>query len=43
MFKRKVYNLLLEWKETSNGSTALLIEGAIRIGKSTIAELFGAN
>ena len=43
MFKRKVYNSLLEWKETSNGSTALLIEGARRIGKSTIAELFGAN
>lgn len=36
MFKRKVYNSLLEWKETSNGSTALLIEGARRIGKSTI-------
>ena len=39
--KRDIYAKLLEWKETSNGSTALLIEGARRIGKSTIAEKFG--
>lgn len=31
-FKRKIYNILLEWKESSNGTTALLIEGARRIG-----------
>ena len=43
MFKRKIYNSLLEWKKYSNGSTALLIEGARRIGKSTIAEFFGSN
>lgn len=40
MFKRKIYNKLLEWKQTSNGKTALLIEGARRIGKSTIVEEF---
>ena len=43
MFKRKIYNSLLEWKKSSNGSTALLIEGARRVGKSTIAESFGMN
>lgn len=43
IFKRKIYNKLLEWKETSRGEKALLIEGARRIGKSTIAEEFGKN
>ncbi|MBR2828515.1 MAG: ATP-binding protein [Bacilli bacterium] len=42
-FKRKIYNKLVEWKENSNGKTALLIEGAHSIGKSTIAEEFGKN
>jgi hypothetical protein len=42
-FKRKIYNKLLEWKKNSNGKTALLIEGARRIGKSTIAEEFAKN
>ena len=42
-FKRKIYNKLVEWKKTSNGTTALLIEGAWRIGKSTIAEQFAKN
>ena len=42
-FKRKIYNKLLEWKENSNGKTALLIEGARRIGKSTIALEFAKN
>ena len=42
-FKRKIYNKLVEWKETSKGTTALLIEGARRIGKSTIAEQFAKN
>ena len=41
VFKRKIYDKLLEWKNRSNGSTALLIEGARRIGKSTIAEELG--
>ncbi|MBR2282645.1 MAG: ATP-binding protein [Spirochaetales bacterium] len=40
MFERKIYDRLLEWKRTSNGSKALLIEGARRIGKSTIVEEF---
>lgn len=40
IFKRKIYSKMLEWKEVSNGKTALLIEGARRIGKSTIAEEF---
>ena len=43
MFKRKIYDKLLEWKRESNGRTALLIEGARRIGKSTVAEEFGKN
>lgn len=42
-FKRKIYNKLINWKENSNGSTALLIEGARRIGKSTIVEEFAKN
>ena len=42
-FKRKIYNKLLDWKEKSNGKTALLIEGARRIGKSTIALEFAKN
>ena len=42
-FKRKIYNKLVEWKENSDGKTALLIEGARRIGKSTIAEQFALN
>lgn len=43
MLRRKVYNQLLEWKREKTGSTALLIEGARRIGKSYIAELFAKN
>ena len=39
-FKRKIYEKLLEWKRERNGTTAALIEGARRIGKSTIARLF---
>ena len=41
LFKRKAYKKLLKWKESVAGSKALLIEGARRIGKSTIAEEFG--
>ncbi len=40
MFKRKIYDELLKWKKESAGSTALLVEGARRIGKSTIVEEF---
>lgn len=43
MFKRKIYNSLLEWKRESDGRTALLIEGARRIGKSTVVEEFARN
>ena len=42
-FKRKIYDKLVEWKKNSDGKTALLIEGARRIGKSTIVELFAKN
>lgn len=38
--KRKIYNELMYWKENSNGKTAILIDGARRVGKSYIAELF---
>ena len=43
MFKRKIYDRLLQWKEESQGRTALMIEGARRVGKSTVAETFGKN
>lgn len=42
-FKRKFYEELLEWKKTYAGKNAMLIEGARRIGKSTIAEAFAKN
>ena len=41
--KRKVYSKLLDWKEKSRGTKAILIEGARRIGKSTICEEFAKN
>ena len=40
IFKRKIYAELLNWKQESSGRTALLIEGARRVGKSTVAEEF---
>ncbi|MBQ3545714.1 MAG: ATP-binding protein [Lachnospiraceae bacterium] len=40
MFKRKIYSKLLDWKKESDGKNALLIEGARRIGKSTVVETF---
>lgn len=40
IFKRKIYERMLQWKQESDGNTALLIKGARRIGKSTIAEEF---
>lgn len=43
MFKRKIYSKMLEWKQNSQGKTALLIEGARRIGKSTVVEEFAKN
>lgn len=38
--KRKIYGQLLEWKNESKGRTAMLIDGARRVGKSHIAKLF---
>lgn len=41
LLKRKIYDKLLNWKKECNGTKAILIEGARRIGKSTICEEFG--
>lgn len=41
--KRKIYDKIKKWKEQSNGRTALLVDGARRIGKSWIVEEFGKN
>lgn len=41
ILKRKIYDKLVEWKKESNGSTALLIGGARRVGKSFVAKAFG--
>ena len=38
--RRKIYNRIKDWKDTTNGGKTLLIEGARRIGKSTVAEEF---
>ena len=43
VFKRKIYNKLKDWKAETKGTRALLIEGARRIGKSTIVEEFAKN
>lgn len=40
IFERKIYQKMLNWKRDSNGKTALLIKGARRVGKSTVAEEF---
>ena len=42
-FKRKIYDKLLKWKNESNGKSAILVEGARRVGKSTIVEEFARN
>jgi predicted AAA+ superfamily ATPase len=39
--KRKIYQKLLQWKRESGGSTALLLEGARRVGKTHICRQFG--
>jgi len=41
--KRKVYDILLDWKKKRNGEVALMIEGARRVGKSYIVEEFAKN
>lgn len=43
IFKRKIYDRILKWKQESNGGSALLIQGARRIGKSTVVEEFAKN
>ena len=40
IFKRKLYEKMLQWKQERDGKTALLIKGARRVGKSTLAEEF---
>lgn len=40
IFKRKIYDRMLQWKKSRDGETALLIKGARRVGKSTVAEEF---
>lgn len=43
VFKRKLYDKMLQWKQERDGQTALLIKGARRVGKSTLAEEFAQN
>lgn len=43
IFKRKIYDRILKWKRENDGKSALLIEGARRVGKSTIVEEFAKN
>lgn len=43
IFKRKAYAAMLRWKEESRGETALLVEGARRVGKSTLVRQFAQN
>ena len=43
MFKRKVYDNLTEWKEKYSKNYAAMLEGARRVGKSTVAEEFARN
>lgn len=43
IFKRKFYEEMLDWKQTSNGNSALMINSARRVGKSTLAETFAKN
>ena len=43
MLERKIYSELLKGKTSSNGKTALVIEGARRIGKSTTVKFFAQN
>ena len=40
IFKRKLYDRLLQWKNTRKGKTAILVEGARRVGKSTLVKDF---
>ncbi len=43
VFQRKAYQKLLQWKEQDQGRTAILVEGARRVGKSTLVRSFAQN
>ena len=43
MFRRRAYDKLLQWKRESQGARAVLIEGARRVGKSTLVEEFARH
>jgi predicted AAA+ superfamily ATPase len=43
IFRRKAYDRLLKWKKERNGATAMLVQGARRIGKSTLVREFAKN
>jgi len=43
VFRRKIYEKLKKWKELSDGKSAIMLEGARRVGKSTIIEEFAKN
>ncbi|MCL2158823.1 MAG: AAA family ATPase [Oscillospiraceae bacterium] len=43
ILKRKIYDDLLAWKKSSNGTSALMIDGARRVGKSFLCEMFAKN
>jgi len=43
ILKRKIYRKMLDWKNESNGTSVLMLDGARRVGKSFICELFGKN
>lgn len=43
IFKRKLYDKLRQWKQKDDGHSAILIKGARRVGKSTVAEEFAKN
>ena len=43
ILKRKLYDDLLKWKRSSNGETAILIDGARRVGKSYLCKQFAEN
>ena len=43
LLQRKAYNTLKQWKDESKGSTAMLIDGARRVGKSFLAQEFAKN
>ena len=41
--RRKIYDRLLKWKNEDRGTSAVMIDGARRVGKSYIAEEFARN